>query len=80
MPKHDMCEPGKGGLTVKVNNNNVEKAIKILKKKIMTDGVLREYRERQHYERPGEVRRRKRAEARRRHVRELDQRFKTEGY
>jgi len=80
MSKHDKSEPGKGGLSVKVYDNNVEKAIKILKKKVMTDGIIREYRDKQHYERPGEIRRRKRAEARRRHLRDLSQRMKTEGY
>lgn len=78
--KHENSEPGKGGLSVKVYDNNIEKAIKIFKKRVMTDGIIREYRDRQHYERPGEIRRRQRSEARRRHLRDVALRIKTEGY
>ena len=80
MARHEYCEPGKQGLTVKVYDNNIEKAIKIFKKKVMTDGILRDYRTRQSFERPGEVRRRKKAEAQRRWHKYLIQRKETEGF
>ena len=39
-------------LEVKVKNNNVEKAIRQLKKKVMKDGLLKEIKRRQFYEKP----------------------------
>ena len=39
-------------LEVKVRNNNVEKAIRQLKKKVMKDGLLKELKRRQFYEKP----------------------------
>lgn len=37
------------GLSVEVRNNNVDQAMRKLKKKIMNDGMLQELRERQHF-------------------------------
>jgi small subunit ribosomal protein S21 len=54
------------GLTVDVRDGNVEKALKILKKKMANEGILREVRRRMEYEKPSEIRRRKKAEAVRR--------------
>ena len=39
-------------IEVQVRNNNVEKAIRVLKKKIQKDGMMRELRQRQYYEKP----------------------------
>ena len=39
-------------LEVKVRNNNVEKAIRQLKKKVMKEGILKEIKMRQYYEKP----------------------------
>ena len=46
-------------LEVKVKNNNVEKAIRQLKKKVMKDGLLKELKRRQFYEKPTLMRQRK---------------------
>ena len=46
-------------LEVKVRNNNVEKAIRQLKKKVMKDGLLKELKRRQLYEKPTVKRQRK---------------------
>ena len=40
-------------IEVQVRNNNVEKAIRVLKKKIQKDGMMRELRQRQYYEKKG---------------------------
>ena len=80
---HDRTEPGKKGkcgLTVKVYNNNVDKALKIFKKKVLNDGLLKEIRARGAYEKPSAKRRRKRKEARRRLLKALSMRKKLEGY
>ena len=39
-------------ITVVVKNNNVEKAIRQLKKKLMREGVVKELKTRQYYEKP----------------------------
>ena len=39
-------------LEVRVKNNNVEKAMRQLKKKVMKDGLLKELKQRQLYEKP----------------------------
>lgn len=41
-------------LNVKVFNNNVEKAIRVLKKKMLKEGIIRELKERRYYEKPSE--------------------------
>ena len=39
-------------ITVIVRNNQVEKAMRVLKKKIQKDGLMKELRQRQYYEKP----------------------------
>ena len=45
-------------IEVQVRNNNVEKAMRVLKKKLQKDGLFRELRMRQYYEKPSVKRRR----------------------
>ena len=56
--------------TVEVRNNNVEKAIRVLKKKIQRDGLMKELRRRQYYEKPSLKRQRKLKESLRRIAKE----------
>jgi small subunit ribosomal protein S21 len=49
-----------------VRDNNVDQALKVLKKKLQREGVFREMKLRDHYEKPSERRVRERAEAIRR--------------
>jgi small subunit ribosomal protein S21 len=51
---------------VLVRDNNVDQALKVLKKKMQREGVFREMKLRGHYEKPSERRVRERAEAIRR--------------
>jgi small subunit ribosomal protein S21 len=53
-------------MEVRVFNNQVEKALRILKRKLSQDGIMRELRNREAYERPSEKRKRKQKEAKRR--------------
>ena len=46
-------------IIVTVRNNNVEKAMRVLKKKLQKDGLLKELRQREYYEKPSEKRIRK---------------------
>jgi small subunit ribosomal protein S21 len=56
---------------VLVRENNVDQALKALKKKMQREGVFREMKMRRHYEKPSERRAREKAEAIRR-ARKLD--------
>jgi len=63
------------GLRVWVNDGNVEKAIRKLKKKIDNDGKLQELKAREHYEKPSIKRKRARDVARKRHLKEQAERI-----
>lgn len=51
---------------VLVRENNVDQALKALKKKMQREGIFREMKMRRHYEKPSERRAREKAEAVRR--------------
>lgn len=53
-------------MQVLVRDNNVDQALKVLKKKMQREGVFREMKLRSHYEKPSERRVRERADAIRR--------------
>lgn len=53
-------------LVVDVRDNNVEKALRILKKKLQREGLLREMRLRRHFEKPSDRRKREKTESLRR--------------
>jgi len=52
------------GIKIDVRNNNVEKAMRILKKKMQKEGIIRLYKMKQTYEKPSEKRVRKQKEMR----------------
>ncbi len=51
---------------VLVRDNNIDQALRVLKKKMQREGVFREMRQRRAYEKPSERRTREKAEAARR--------------
>ncbi|MBC6412252.1 MAG: 30S ribosomal protein S21 [Hyphomonadaceae bacterium] len=53
-------------MEIYVRENNVDQALRVLKKKLQNEGVLREMKSRKHYEKPSEKRVREQAEAVRR--------------
>lgn len=53
-------------MKVDVRDNNVEQALRVLKKKLQREGVFREMRQRERYEKPSEKRAREKAEGIRR--------------
>ena len=55
---------------VNVRDNNIEQALRVMKKKLQREGVFREMKLRNHYEKPSERRAREKAESVRR-VRKL---------
>ena len=63
-----------------VRNNNVDKAIRVLKNKLQQEGVFNELREREYYMTKGEKKRRSKASATRRTKKNLEKRFEESGY
>ena len=57
-------------IEVIVRDNNVEKALRVLKKKLQKDGLFRELRLRQHFEKPSLKKQRKLKESLRRIAKE----------
>lgn len=53
-------------MEITVRDNNVEKSLRVLKKKLQREGVYRELKERRYYEKPSEMRARKKNESSRR--------------
>jgi small subunit ribosomal protein S21 len=51
-------------LEIKVYGNDIEKALKVLKRELQKEGLFREIKKRGSYEKPSEKERRKRREAR----------------
>ena len=49
-------------ITVVVRNNNLEQAMRVLKKKVQNAGIVKELRQRQYYEKPSDKRVRKKKE------------------
>ena len=53
-------------VSVNVRDNNVDQALRVLKKKMQREGIFREMKMRKHYEKPSEKRVREQAESVRR--------------
>ena len=56
---------------VEVRNNNVDRALRVLKKKLADEGFFKELQSRRFYEKPSEKRRRKKRQAIARNRRQL---------
>ncbi|WP_375459645.1 30S ribosomal protein S21 [uncultured Enterovirga sp.] len=66
-------------MQVLVRDNNVDQALRALKKKLQREGVFREMKLRGHYEKPSEKRVREKAEAVRRARKLIRKRMQREG-
>lgn len=62
-----------------VRDNNVDQALRVLKKKLQREGILREIRDKAYYEKPSEKRSREKNEAVRRHRKLLKKQLQQEG-
>ena len=67
-------------MRVEVRNNNVEKAIRVLKKKLQQEGIFNELREREAFMSKGEKKRRAKAAAIRRNDKAKRKRLEEFGY
>ena len=64
-PAYSVLNAGRRGILmseIKVNNGNIEDALKRFKRQCARNGVLQEVRKREHYEKPS-VKRKKKSEA-----------------
>ncbi len=67
-------------MEVTVRDNNVDQALRALKKKMQREGIYREMKMRRHFEKPSEKRVREEAEAIRRYRKLMRKRMEREGY
>ena len=51
-------------IKIEVRNNNVEKALRVLKKKLKKEEIFQEMKDRQYYQKPSEVRRERKKQRR----------------
>ena len=69
----------KSGLTLEVRNNDVNGAMRVLKKRMQNEGVLNELREKTHYTGRSEKRRLAKKAGRRRWLKKQSEKETTEG-
>ncbi len=67
-------------VTVTVKNGNVDRAMRTLKKKLQKEGLLKELKQRQFFEKPSAKRKRKKAEGIKRYQRNLKKKMERLGY
>ena len=67
-------------MQVAVKNGNVERAMRTLKKKLQKEGLLRELKQKQYFEKPSAKRKRKKAEGIKRYQRNLKKKMERLGY
>ena len=67
-------------MLVTVRDNDVDRAMRVLKKKLQREGVFREMKLRRHFEKPSERRVREKSEAVRRIRKVMRRRMEREGY
>ena len=65
---------------VSVRDNNVDQALRVLKKKMQREGMFREMKNRRAYEKPSERKAREMAESTRRVSKLMRKRLEREGY
>ena len=80
MRRHQSKNNRPRGLEVFVKNNNVDFALRKLKKKVTEDGILIELKEKQFYVKPSEKRRKAKAASRARQQKMLNKRKLEQGY
>ena len=67
-------------MQVSVRDNNIDQALRALKKEMQREGIFREMKLRRNYEKPSERKAREKAEAIRRTRKLLRKRMEREGY
>jgi small subunit ribosomal protein S21 len=78
--KNDKQDKPIGGMTVIVRNDDVNKAMRIFKKKVAEAGIIQEVRERQAYVKPSEKRAKAKAAGRARWLKKQQKDIIDKGY
>ncbi len=79
--RHSLLLTRKGlRMYVAVRDNNVDQALRVLKKKMQREGMFREMKNRRAYEKPSERKAREMAESTRRVRKLMRKRLEREGY
>ena len=66
-------------MQVMVRDNNIEQALRMLKKKMQREGIYREMKLRRHFEKPSERKAREKSETIRRYRKMARKRYEKEG-
>lgn len=69
---HKSDDITKGGLYVEVRNNDVTRALRRLKKLVNSEGMIKDMRKKEFYEKPSEIKRREKAQARKRWLKTVE--------
>ena len=67
-------------ITVEVRKGNLEKAMRVLKKKVAKEGIIKTLKEKQYFEKPSEIKRRKKKEGIRNFKKKMKKLMLTRGY
>ena len=67
-------------MRIEVRNNNVEGAMRVMKKKLQDDGIFNDLRNREHFVAKGEKRRRAKAAGKRRAQKETHRKLEQYGF
>ena len=77
---HSLITSIGSNMYVSVRDNNVDQALRVLKKKMQREGMFREMKNRRAYEKPSERKAREMAESTRRVRKLMRKRLEREGY
>ncbi len=77
---HSLLTSIGSNMYVSVRDNNVDQALRVLKKKMQREGMFREMKNRRAYEKPSEKKAREMAESTRRVRKLMRKRLEREGY
>ena len=67
-------------IVVEVRKGNLEKAMRVLKKKVQKEGIIKDLRAKQYYEKPSEIKRRKKKEGINNFKKKMKKLEQTRGY
>ena len=67
-------------VTIQVRNGNLEQAMRVIKKKVQKDGLLKDLKMKQYYEKPSERKRRKKKEGIANYKKKMKKLLLTRGY
>tara|TARA_A200000159_G_scaffold75010_1_gene69725 strand:- start:184 stop:393 length:210 start_codon:yes stop_codon:yes gene_type:complete len=67
-------------IVVEVRKGNLEKAMRVLKKKVQREGIIKDMRAKQYYQKPSEIKREKKKEGIKNFKKKMKKLEQTRGY